>query len=206
MKVLIINGSPRKDGNCETLIKELVKTFNEFNVETNILKIGGLDISGCKGCGYCATHDGCVLKDIVNDSYKLLEEANGVILVSPVYYASPNGTLLAFLDRLFYSAKVDRRMKVGASFAVARRAGTVSTFDVLNKYFTISGMPLASGDYWNNSFGGAKGEDINDLEGFRNVRIVAKRMVFLMNAINDAKDKYKDLFDDEPRARTSYIR
>ena len=206
MKVLIINGSPRRNGNCDTLVKELENTFKAYNISVDVLNVGSMNISGCKACGYCFTHEGCVYNDIVNESYKLLDEANGVIIISPVYYASPNGTLISFLDRFFYSSKVDKIMKVGASFAIARRGGTTSTFDCLNKYFTISGMPIASGDYWNNLHGREKGEAKEDLEGMRNARIVAKRMVFLMNAINDSKDKYKDLFIDEDKVRTNFIK
>ena len=127
-------------------------------------------------------------------------------MVSPVYYASPNGTLISFLDRLFYSANYDLRMKVGAAFAVARRGGTTASFDVLNKYFTISGMPVVSGDYWNNGYGRDKAEILKDEEGLRNARIVAKRMVFLMNSIKDGKEKYNDLLIDEPRKWTNFIK
>lgn len=205
MKVLIIDGSPRK-GNCTYLINELTKTFNSYGVDTEIVKVGNQNINGCKACLYCSKNGKCIQNDIVNETQEKFKEASGMILVSPVYYASPNGTLISFLDRFFYSSIVDKKMKVGASFAVARRGGTVSTFDVLNKYFTISGMPLVSGDYWNNGFGGKPGDILEDLEGLRNAREVAKRMVFLMKAISDAKDKYSDLLVSEERARTSFIR
>ena len=143
--------------------------------------------------------------DAVNEAAEKFKEADGLIVVSPVYYGSPNGTLISFLDRLFYSRYYPIAMKVGAAFAIARRGGTVASFDVLNKYFTISGMPVASGDYWNNGFGREKGEIEQDKEGLRNARVVAKRMVFLMKAIKDAKENYPDMLEDEPRVFTHFI-
>ena len=206
MKVLIIQGSPRTDGNCAHLIQAMVDVFASCNVETEIINVGNQRISGCLACGYCATHDGqCVITDIVSETHPKLKQADGLVVVSPVYFASPNGTLISFLDRLFHSGNYDLSMKVAAGFAVARRGGTETTFDVLNKYFTIKGMPIASGDYWNNGFGGAKGEIEEDKEGLRNARVVAKRMVFLMNAIKDAKEKYASLLEKEPSARTNFI-
>ena len=206
MKVLLINGSPRNGGNCSILINEMVKVFNEENVECDVVNILASDIRGCAGCAYCKTHEGCVHKDIVNETALKFKEASGLVLVTPVYFASPNGSLISFLDRLFYSRGYDVRMKVGASFAIARRGGTEASFDVLNKYFTISGMPIASGDYWNNAFGALKGEVEKDLEGLRNARVVAKRMVFLMKAIKDAKEKYPELLNDEKRVQTNFIK
>ena len=205
MKVLIINGSPRKSGNSERLIKEITGVFDTLNTEYEVLSIGNKDIRGCLACNYCDDHDGCVCKDIVNETYSKLDEAQGVIIVSPVYFASPNGTVVSFLDRLFYSYGGDLRMKVGAAFAIARRGGTTAAFDMLNKYFTINGMPVASGDYWNNGFGLEKGDIEQDKEGLRNARVVAKRMVFLMNAISDAKEKYPDLLIDDEREWTHFI-
>ena len=207
MKVLIFNGSPRQNGNSSLLINEMKNVFTSLDVECEILDIGNKDIRGCMACGYCAEHNGqCVFNDIVNVAQEKLKSSDGVIAVSPVYYASPNGTLISFLDRLFHSNRLDLRMKVGASFAVARRGGTSTTFDVLNKYFTISGMPVVSGDYWNNGFGLSKGQIEKDEEGLRNARVVAKRMVFLMKAIKDAKEKYPDLLLDEKRAATNFIK
>ena len=206
MKVLIINGSPRIDGNCSQLIKEATNVFDELNIEHEEIRVGNKDIRGCIACDYCKNQNGCVFKDLVNDTYPKLEEADGLIIVSPVYFASPNGTLISFLDRLFRSKTFSLKMKVGAAFAVARRGGTSATFDVLNKYFTISGMPVASGDYWNNGFGREKGEIQKDEEGLRNARVVAKRMVFLMNAIKDAKEKYPDLLIDEEKKMTHFIK
>ena len=206
MKVLIINGSPRLNGNCSQLIKEITKVFDELNVKYEEIRVGDKNIRGCIACDYCMKNEGCVFKDIVNETYPKLETADGVIIVSPVYYASPNGTLISFLDRLFHSKNFSLRNKVGAAFAVARRGGTSATFDMLNKYFTISGMPVVSGDYWNNGFGRLPGEIQKDEEGLRNARVVAKRMVFLMNAIKDAKNKYPDLLIEEDRKWTHFIK
>ena len=205
MKVLIINSSPRKDGNSSLLINEIEKVFKENDIEYEVLLIGNKNIRGCIACNYCSDNGECVFKDDINKAGKILKESDGLVLVSPVYYGSPNGTLISFLDRLFYSANYDLRMKVGASFSVARRAGATSSVDVLNKYFTISGMPIASGDYWNNAFGAKKGEVLSDEEGLRNARIVAKRMIFLMKSINDGKEKYGNLLIDEERKWTNFI-
>lgn len=206
MKILIINGSPRINGNSVSLIKEITKTFESLKAEYEVVDIANKDVRGCIACNYCHTsNDGCVFKDIVNETSTKFEKADGLIVVSPVYYASPNGTLISFLDRLFQSSNFDLRFKVGASFVVARRGGTTASFDVLNKYFTISGMPVVSGDYWNNAFGRLPGEISKDKEGLRNARIVAKRMVFLINAIKDAKQKYPDLLVDEERVWTHFI-
>lgn len=205
MKVLIINGSPRVNGNCAILINEMVKQFNEVKVETEVLVVGNQNVPGCLACGYCHEHGECVKKDIVNVASKKLAETDGLVVVAPVYFGSPNGGVISFLDRLFYSANCPLKYKVGAAFAVARRGGTVASFDVLNKYFTIRGMPVASGDYWNNGFGREKGEIRKDLEGLRNARTVAKRMAFLMSAIRDAKEKYPELLEEEPRVATHFI-
>lgn len=205
MKVLIINGSPRAQGNSKRLIKEITGVFDSLSVEHETIDIGGKDIRGCIACGYCHEHGKCVVNDIVNEAAAKFETADGLIVVSPVYFASPNGTVVSFLDRLFYSRGFDVRMKVGAAFAIARRGGTTASFDVLNKYFTISGMPVASGDYWNNGFGREPGQIEQDKEGLRNARVVAKRMVFLMNAIKDAREKYPDLLIDDPKEWTHFI-
>ena len=206
MKVLIINSSPRKDGNSSLLINEIEKVFKENDIEYEVLLIGNKNIRGCIACNYCSDNGECVFNDDINKAGKILKESDGLVLVSPVYYGSPNGTLISFLDRLFYSANYDLRMKVGASFSVARRAGATSSVDVLNKYFTISGMPIASGDYWNNAFGAKKGEVLSDEEGLRNARVVAKRMIFLMKSINDGKEKYDNLLIDEERKWTNFIK
>ena len=205
MKVLIINGSPRKDGNTQTLLNEVLKVFENENVEYKLMNIGSKAIRGCVACGYCNENKKCVVNDEVNEAAEYFRDADGLIVASPVYYATPNGTVLSFLDRLFYSSKVDARMKVGAAFAVARRAGTDTTFDVLNKYFTYSQMPIASGMYWNNGFGGAKGQVAEDAEGLQNARVVAKNMVFLMKSIALGKEKF-GLPEKEQKIFTNFIK
>ena len=207
MKVLIINASPRMNGNTAFLLDEMKKVFHSFNVEVEEVRIGNQDIRGCIGCNYCQSHDGqCVFKDLVNETSPKLKEADGLVVAAPVYYGSPNGTVISFLDRLFYSKNYSLKMKVGAGFAIARRAGTTASFDVLNKYFTISGMPVVSGDYWNNGFGREAGEIQKDDEGLRNARVVAKRMVFLMTAIKEAKEKYPEMLEEEERVWTHFIK
>ena len=204
MKVLLINGSPRKGGNCARLLDEAAAVFAAENVEVVRYDVGTKDVRGCIACGGCATKGECVLGGDVPALAKELAAADGMIVASPVYYASPNGSVLALLDRLFMSANCDLRMKVGASFAVARRAGTVATFDVLNKYYTINQMPIASGRYWNNGFGRAKGEIEGDEEGLQNARIVARNMLFLMRSIALGKETY-GLPDPEAVKRTNFI-
>ena len=190
MKVLIINGSPRRDGNCARLIREATGVFDREGIEYDLFELGGKAIRGCAACGWCFEHEGCVMKDEVNELGPKLAECDGLLIASPVYFASANGSLIALLDRLFYSTHCDKRMKVGAAFAVARRAGTSATFDELNKYFTISQMPVASGRYWNDGFGLEKGEIDGDEEGLQNARVVARNMVFLMRSIALGKEKY----------------
>ena len=206
MKILIINGSPRVNGNSAKLIEEITKTFASLDAECEVVDIANKDVRGCIACGYCSSNKGCVFKDIVNETSPKFEQADGLIVVSPVYYASPNGTLISFLDRLFQSRHFDLRLKAGAAFVIARRAGTTASFDVLNKYFTISGMPVVSGDYWNNGFGRTPGEIKEDKEGLRNARVVAKRMVFMIKAIKDAKEKYPELLKEEDRVWTHFIK
>ena len=190
MKVLIINGSPRKGGNCEKLLQEAIKVFEESGVEVDLYELGSKAIPGCLACGYCYTHDHCVFNDDVVDLNRRFAEADGLMVASPVYFASANGSLISLLDRMFYSCKAEIRMKVGAAFAVARRAGTVATFDELNRFFTIRQMPVASGRYWNDGFGRGKGEIEQDKEGLQNARFVARNMVFLMRSIALGKEKY----------------
>ena len=190
MKVLVINGSPRKDGNCERLLQEAINVLKENDVEIELYELGTKDIRGCMACGYCYEHGRCVFNDDAVKLNEILKDADGLLVASPVYYGSANGSLISLLDRMFYSANFDLRMKVGAAFAVARRAGTVATFDEINRYFTISQMPVASGRYWNNGFGRAKEEVEKDEEGLQNARIVARNMVFLMRSIALGKEKY----------------
>lgn len=190
MKVLMINGSPRSGGNTSIALKEMEKVFLENQVEVEIMQIGNQDIRGCIACGSCYKTGKCVFKDAVNEAAKKFEEADGLIIASPVYYASANGTLISFLDRLFYSSHFDKTMKVGASVVVARRGGLSATFDELNKYFTINSMPVASSQYWNSIHGRDIHEAEADLEGLQTMRTLAKNMVFLMKSIELGKKQY----------------
>ncbi len=190
MKVLILNGSPRVGGNTTVALDEMVKVFEKEGVETEVVFIGNKDIRGCIACGRCGEKGKCVFEDTVNELAPKFEEADGLVVASPVYYASANATLIACLDRLFYSTHFDKTMKVGASVVVARRGGCSATYDELNKYFTISGMPVASSQYWNSVHGREKGEAKKDLEGLYNMRVLARNMTFLMKSIALGKEKY----------------
>ena len=205
MKVIIINGSPRHDGNTSLAINEIVKIFNEQEIETEVCQIGGKNIRGCIACNKCAEIGKCVFSDEVNEIAEKFEKADGLIVASPVYYASANGTIISFLDRLFYSTSFDKTMKVGASIAVARRGGCSSTFDELNKYFTICGMPVASSQYWNSVHGRNKGEAEQDAEGLQTMRVLARNMAFLMKSIALGREKY-GLPEKEPWQGTHFIR
>ncbi|MBR3714457.1 MAG: flavodoxin family protein [Clostridia bacterium] len=205
MKVLILNGSPRANGNTARAIAELEKTFADEKIETEIVHVGNKDIRGCLSCFYCYKNGKCVHDDIVNEIAKKFEECDGLIVASPVYYASPNGTLVSCLDRLFYSTHFDKRMKVGASVAVARRGGCSATFDMLNKYFTISGMPIASSQYWNSVHGAKAGQAEEDLEGLQTMRTLAKNMSFLMKSISLGKKEF-GLPEKEDKISTNFIR
>ena len=185
--VLIINGSPHKRGTTRRAIDEIAGEFDTLNVEYEIISIGGLDISGCRGCGACKQLGKCVVDDVVNELSEKLRAADGVIVASPVYYSSPNGTLISLLDRLFYSSRFDKTMKVGASVVAARRGGTTASFDVLNKYFTLSGMPIASSYYWNQIHGNSYEEAEKDEEGLSTMRSLATNMAFLIKAIKEAE-------------------
>ena len=205
MKVLLINSSPRGTGNTSVALQEMEKIFREEGIETEMIHIGNKDIRGCIACGKCGQTGKCVFDDMVNEVAPKFESCDGIVFGSPVYYASPNATLIAFLDRLFYSTHFDKRMKVGACVCAARRGGTTATFDVINKYFTISGMPVASGQYWNSVHGGASGEASKDEEGLQNMRVIARNMSFLMKSIALGKEKY-GLPEVEPHAWTNFIR
>ena len=190
MKVLILNGSPRHGGNTTIACNELAKTFAEEGIETETVQVGIMNLRGCIACGRCKSTGSCILKDDLNDITAKFKEADGLIVASPVYFASANATLVACLDRMFYSGTFDKTMKVGAAVAVARRGGTSATFDELNKYFTISGMPVASSYYWNSVYGAAQGEAEQDAEGLRNMRNLAHNMAFLMKSIALGKETY----------------
>lgn len=190
MKVLIINGSPRVQGNTTVAVKEMEKVFEENGVEVDTVQIGNQDVRGCIACGTCSTKGKCVFDDVVNELAPKFEEADGLVIASPVYYASANATLIACLDRLFYSTSFDKSMKVGASVVCARRGGCSATFDELNKYFTISNMPIASSQYWNSIHGREPGQAEMDEEGKQTMRVLARNMTFLMKSIALGKEKY----------------
>ena len=173
MKVLILNGSPRVGGNTTVAVEEMERIFREEGVEVETVQVGARDIRGCIACGRCAETGRCVFDDIVNELAPKLEAADGLVVASPVYYASANATLVACLTRLFYSSHFDKSMKVGASVVCARRGGCSATFDELNKFFTIAGMPVASSQYWNSIHGRAPGEAEQDEEGRQTMRTLA---------------------------------
>ena len=205
MKVLLINGSPKPDGNTALALEEMVKCFTAEGVETEVINIGNKDIRGCISCYGCKQTGKCVFEDIVNEVAPKFAEADGLVIGSPVYFASPNGTILSFLDRLFFSTGFDKSMKVGASVVVARRGGCSASFDVLNKYFTISNMPVAPSQYWNSVHGLMPGEAQKDAEGLQTMRTLAKNMIFLMRSIALGKERY-GLPQKETVTPTHFIR
>lgn len=205
MNVLMINGSPHKNGNTYAALHEMELVFLQEGVSVNMLHIEQQTISGCMACLQCKETGMCVIDDMVNTAAAMLEHADGLVVGSPVYYASPNASLVALLDRLMYSTHYDKTMKVGAAVVAARRGGLSSTYDVLNKYFTISGMPVVAGQYWNSVHGAKPQEALKDEEGMQNMRVLARNMVFLMRSIQLGKQKY-GLPDKEPRVHTNFIR
>ena len=205
MKVLMINGSPRPEGNTSVALREIEQVFQAEGVETELVQAGGRDIRGCVACGGCAKLGRCVFDDIVNELAPKFEVSDGLVVGSPVYYASANATLVALLTRLFYSTTFDKTMKVGAGVVVARRGGLSATFDELNKFFTISGMPVASSQYWNSVHGRLPGEAAQDAEGLQTMRALARNMTFLMKSIALGREKY-GLPEKEPRQATNFIR
>ena len=205
MKVLMINGSPRMNGNTSIALDEMKKEFEKSDISVEIVQVGNKDVRGCIACGKCSELGRCVFDDVVNELAKKFEEADGLVVASPVYYASANATIIAVLDRLFYSSSFDKTMKVGASVVCARRGGCSATFDELNKYFTISNMPIASSQYWNSIHGRAQGEADMDEEGKQTMRVLARNMAFLMKSIALGKEKY-GLPETEKHAWTHFIR
>ena len=205
MKVLILNGSPRVGGNTTVAVEEMERIFREEGVEVETVQVGARDIRGCIACGRCAETGRCVFDDIVNELAPKLEAADGLVVASPVYYASANATLVACLTRLFYSSHFDKSMKVGASVVCARRGGCSATFDELNKFFTIAGMPVASSQYWNSIHGRAPGEAEQDEEGRQTMRPLARTMTFLMRSIALGREKY-GLPQREAPIRTNFIK
>ncbi len=205
MKVLLINGSPRENGNTAIALREMAGVFEKAGIEAKIVLVGHKAIRGCVACGSCYSTGRCVFDDAVNEIAPLFEECDGLVVGSPVYYASANATLSALLDRLFYSTHFDKTMKVGACAVIARRGGLSSTFDQLNKYFTISGMPVASSQYWNSVHGGAPGEAEQDTEGMQTVRVLARNMAFLIKSIALGKEQF-GLPEKERHQFTNFIR
>ena len=183
MKVLMINGSPRKEGNTALALSEMEKVLLKNGIEVEGVQVGGMEITGCLGCGYCYKNGKSVKAVIVIELAEKVKEADGLVIGSPVYYSSTNGTLISLLDRLFYSSGFSKHLKVGAAVCAARRGGLATTFDVLNKYFAISGMPIATSSYWNDVHGRKVGEAVNDLEGMQTMRNLAENMTFLMRSI-----------------------
>ena len=189
-KVLLLNGSPHPHGCTATALEEMIRIFEEEGIETELIQVGIKDIRGCISCGQCSSKGKCVFDDLVNEVAEKFEKADGLVIGSPVYYGSPNGTLLSFLDRLFYSSPFSKHMKVGASVVSCRRGGNSASFDVLNKYFTISSMPVASSTYWNQVHGFTAKDVKKDLEGLQTMRNLARSMSFMIKAFSDAKEKY----------------
>ena len=204
MQVLILNGSPRKEGNTSIATREMTEVFEAEGVKVEELQVGNLAIRGCIACGSCAKTGKCVFDDVVNEVAPKFEEADGLVLATPVYYASANATLVALLDRLFYSTHFDKTMKVGASVVCARRGGCSATFDELNKYFTINNMPIAASQYWNSIHGREKGEAEMDEEGKQTMRVLARNMTFLMKSIALGREQF-GLPETEEHAWTHFI-
>jgi multimeric flavodoxin WrbA len=205
MKVLMLNGSPKDNGNTATALAEMKAVFEAQGIEVDYVHVGNLAIRGCTGCASCFKNKKCIIDDIVNELAVKLEACDGMVVGSPVFYAAPNGTLIALLDRLFYSTRFDKRMKVGASVVVARRGGCSAAFDQLNKYFTISGMPLASGQYWNSVHGATPGQAEQDGEGMQGMRTLANNMAFLIKSIALGKEAF-GLPEREKSVWTNFIR
>ena len=205
MKVLMINGSPRKDGNTARALDEMRQVLEAEGIEVDCVQVGKEAVRGCVACNACSKLGRCVFDDVVNDIAARFEQADGLVVGTPVYYGSANATTVAVLDRLFYSTPYSKFMKVGAAVAVARRGGLTATFDELNKYFTISGMPVASGQYWNGVHGTLPGECEQDLEGLQQMRTVGRNMAFLIKSIALGKEAY-GLPQPEAFQRTNFVR
>lgn len=205
MKVLMLNGSPKANGNTAIALKEMQTIFEQEGVEVEIVHVGKEDVRGCIDCGACRKTGKCVFNDIANELAPKLEECDGVVVASPVYYASANSTLVSVLTRLWHSARINKAWKVGASVAVARRGGCSATFDELNKFFTICGMPVASSQYWNSVHGSAPGDAQQDLEGLQTMRALARNMTFLMKSIALGKEQL-GIPTVESRISTDFIR
>ncbi len=205
MKTLLINGSPHAKGCTFTALNIVAEELRKNGIDTEIVHIGNKDIRGCIACGKCAELGRCVFNDMVNEVAPKFEQADGLVVGSPVYYAGPNGTLTNLLDRLFFSTPFDKRMKVGAAVVSARRGGTTAAFDRLNKYFTISEMSIASSRYWNMVHGHTPEDVMNDEEGVQIMRILGRNMAFLMRAIAAERER-NGLPEKEVTRYTNFIR
>ena len=206
MKVLMLNGSPRENGNIALAFHEMERVFQENGVETENILLGKKTVRGCVACESCRKNGRCVFDDIVNELAEKFREADGLVIGSPVYYGSANGTLMSALQRLFYSTSFDKSLKVGASVVSARRSGCTATFDELNKFFTLSNMPVATSQYWNNIYGWEPGEGNVDQEGRQVMRVLARNMVFLMKSIALGKKEIGIPQPEDPRVWTNFTR
>ena len=205
MQILMLNGSPRSHGNTATALNEMEQIFKAEGFKVETVQVGKQNIRGCIACNSCAKLGRCVFEDVVNEIAPKFEACDGLVIASPVYYASANATLIALLDRLFYSTHFDKTMKVGASVVAARRGGLSATFDELNKYFTICGMPVASSQYWNSIHGREAGEAAQDKEGLQTMRTLARNMSFLIKSIALGRQAY-GLPEKEAPTPTNFIR
>lgn len=204
-RVIILSGSPHKDGTTSRALSELASTLETEGIEAEVIQVGHLSVKGCNGCYACGKLKKCVHEDIVNDIAEKFKEADGLVIASPVYYASPNGAFLALLDRLFYSSRFDKSMKVGASVVVARRGGCSASFDALNKYFTISEMPIVSSRYWNQVHGNSAEDAEQDYEGIQTMRVLARNMAFLIKCIRLGKEQLPEI-EKEKKIYTNFIK
>ncbi|MBD5354547.1 MAG: flavodoxin family protein [Bacteroides sp.] len=191
MKVLIVNGSPHLSGCTDRALREVETTLQANGIEIERVNVGNKDIRGCIGCNFCREHGRCVFNDLVNETAPKLAEADGMIVGTPVYYAGANGQVLSFLDRLFYSTSgvIDKTMKVGAAVVSSRRAGSTGAFDEINKYFTISSMPIVASTYWNEVHGFTAADVEDDLEGLQTMRNLGTNLAFMLKAIDGMKEK-----------------
>ena len=205
MKVLFLNGSPHKDGVGKRAIREMQNIFDGESIESEVVEIGSLSLRGCTACLACYKLGKCAIDDEVNEVAEKLREADALVITSPIYYAAPNGTMISFLNRLFYSSRFDKTMKVGAAITTARRGGITAGLDVINKYFSICGMPIASGQYWNGLHGALAEDAEEDLEGLQMLRTLARNMVFLMRSIELGREKY-GIPEKEKQIRTNFIK
>lgn len=207
MKVIMINGSPHKDGTTVRALKEISEKLKDNGIETEIIHIGALNIRGCIACGACAKLGKCVFNDDpVNETVEKIKNADGLIVGSPVYYASISGTLKSFLDRLFYSSAGALCGKPAAAVTVARRAGTTATLDIINKYFAISSMPIITSQYWNMVHGLNKEQAEQDIEGLQTMRILAKNFAWILKCIEMGKQQGITFPEKEKKIPTNFIR